>query len=321
MRVLVTGANGFVGRALCNRLIADQFQVVAATRNQTDFSSPYLSHTQITDLSANTDWTASLQHVDVVVHLAARVHVMTDRATSPLDEFMSVNTEGTLNLARQAAAAGVRRFIFISSVKVNGEETFSANNAAFRETDAADPKDPYAISKWRAECGLQKLRGECSMEIVILRPPLVYGPGVKGNFATLIRLIDRGIPLPLASVHNKRSFIALDNLVDFISLCINREKSSRASNEVFLLSDGEDISTPELLRRIGQAYNKPARLLPAPESWLHLMARILNQGAIADRLLGSLVVDSSKARELLNWHPVSNMYEQLEMMAKYDSHT
>ena len=322
MRILVTGATGFVGQALCSRLIADQYWISAAVRSQTSQLSPsiQLKQVHIGEIDATTDWTKALQEVDVIVHLAARVHVMRDQAADPLAAFISTNTEGTVNLARQAATAGVQRFIFISSIKVNGEETRSDDHKqgwheAFRETDAAYPGDPYAISKWQAECGLRQLSAQFGMEVVILRPPLIYGPGVKGNFALLIDLIRKGIPLPLGAVRNRRSFLALDNLVHFIALCIDREQSAQAANEVFLLSDGEDVSTPDLLRRIGQAYHKRTRLLPVPVCYLRWAAHIAGKDDIADRLIRSLVVDSSKARDLLGWQPAVTMEQQLQKMA------
>jgi nucleoside-diphosphate-sugar epimerase len=225
--------------------------------------------------------------------------------------------KGTLNLARQAAAYGVKRFVFLSSVKVNGECTL--NGCAFRAADIPAPEDAYGISKLEAEQGLMDLARETGMEVVIIRPPLVYGPGVKGNFASLVRWVRKGIPLPLGVVHNKRSLVALENLVDFIALCADPERSKLAANEVFLISDGEDVSTNGLLRKVANAYSVAPRLMPIPVLWIRTVARLLGKRAVADRLLGSLVVDSSKAWDLLGWKPVVSMDEQLKNMALHDT--
>ena len=241
------------------------------------------------------------------MHLAARVHVMAERASNPLVEFRRVNVDGTLNLGRQAAAAGVRRFVFVSSVKVNGEST--AADHAFNAADIPAPQDPYAISKMEAEQGLRRIAAETGMEVVIVRPPLVYGPGVKANFAALMRAVQRGVPLPLASVtHNRRSFVALDNLVDLLITCIDHPA---AANQTFLVSDGEDLSTTDLLRRLGQAMNKPARLIPVQPSLLQLGANLLGKGDMAQRLLGNLQVDISHTRQTLGWTPPVSVDEGL----------
>jgi nucleoside-diphosphate-sugar epimerase len=242
---------------------------------------------------------------------------MQDTAGDCLAEFRRVNTEGTLNLARQAAAAGVKRFVFLSSVKVNGEIT--RRGCLFRADDVSAPEDAYGLSKLEAEQGLIALASETGMGVVIIRPPLVYGPGVKGNFASMVRWLRKGIPLPFGTVHNQRSLVALENLVDFIALCAQPERSPCAANEVFLISDGEDISTSELMRKAARAYGLEARLLPVPAPWIYAAATIFGKGAVAQRLLGSLAVDNSKARELLGWTPVISMDEQLQKMARYDS--
>ena len=231
---------------------------------------------------------------------------MKDEEADPLAEYRRVNVEGTLNLARQAADAGVRRFIFISSVKVNGEQT--PPGKPFGAEDRPVPEDAYGISKWEAEQGLQQLAAETGMELVVIRPPLVYGPGVKGNFAAMIRLVEKGIPLPLGAIHNQRTLVALDNLVDLIIRCIDHPA---AANQVFLAGDGEDLSTTELLRRLGKAMGRPVRLLPVPESLLVLGATLLGKQAVARRLLGSLQVDISKARDLLGWEPPLSVDEGL----------
>ena len=311
MKVLVTGANGFIGLRLCQYLIAIGSEVVPAVRRRTDIPNEKI-------LTSDAEWISALAGCDVVVHLAGRAHVMKDEFDVPLiAEYRRVNVQQTLALARQAAVTGVHRFVYISSVKVNGEHT--ASNTAFHVGDAPEPKDAYGISKYEAEQGLMVLARETGMEVIIVRPPLVYGPGVKGNFATLVRVVRKGIPLPLGAVHNKRSLVALENLVNFIALCSNPERSPLAANEVFLISDSEDVSTTELLCKVANAYNVGPRLLPIPAILIRTAIRLLGKPAMADRLLGSLVIDSSKARDLLGWKPVVSMSEQLKMMALYDA--
>jgi nucleoside-diphosphate-sugar epimerase len=284
MKVLVTGANGFVGCALVAGLEADGVAVEATTRQR------------VGDIDALTDWTAALTGCAAVVHLAARVHVMRDEATNPLAAFRAVNVDGTLNLARQAAAVGVRRFVFLSSIKVNGE----GQEEPYREGDTPCPQDPYAISKWEAEQGLHGIAAETGMEVVILRPPLVYGPGVKANFQRLLGAVDKGWPLPLGAVENRRSLLYLGNLVDAIQLCLAHPA---AAGQTYLLSDGEDVSSPELVRRLARAMGRRARLLPVPPAWLRLAGRLAGRRAVVDRLLDSLVVDSSRIRRELGWSP------------------
>jgi nucleoside-diphosphate-sugar epimerase len=246
-----------------------------------------------------------------VVHLAARVHVMHDTASDPLSAFRSVNVQGTLNLARQAAAAGVKRFVFISSVKVNGESTQPGH--AFTETDAPNPQDAYGLSKFEAEQGLRQIAADTGLEVVIIRPPLVYGPGVKANFAALMRAVQRGWPLPLGAVHNQRSLVALDNLVDFIVTCITHPK---AASQTFFVSDGQDLSTTDLVRGMAQAAGVSARLLPVPVWVLQSGAALLGQGAMAQRLCGNLQIDISKARHLLAWAPIISIEEGLRNVVR-----
>lgn len=316
--LLVTGGTGFLGQALLHKLlISGRSPLIAAVRRKnTDFPAE-VKLASVNELGSSTDWTACLQEVGVVIHCAARAHVMKEETGDPLLEYRRVNVQGTLALANQAAKAGVRRFVYISSIKVNGEHT--ALNIPFHAEDIPAPEDAYGISKLEAEQGLTKLAQETGMEVVIIRPPLVYGPGVKGNFASMVRWVRKCIPLPLGAVHNKRSLVALENLVDFIALCADLERSPSAANEVFLISDGEDVSTTELLHKVGNAYNVTPRLLPIPIFWIQIVARLLGKRAVADRLLGSLVVDSSKARDLLGWKPVVSMGEQLKMMALHDT--
>ena len=258
--ILLTGATGFVGASLLRRLAADERAVRACARNAGARFPDRVETFALAGLDALTDWRGAFHGVDVVVHAAARVHVMNETAGDPLQEFCKVNVDGTLHLARQAVEAGVRRFVFVSSVKVNGEQT--APGRPFTADQAAAPADPYGVSKWRAEEGLRRLSEQTGLEVVIIRPPLVYGAGVRANFFNMMRWLYNGLPLPLGSIQNKRSLVALDNLVDLIALCIDHPA---AANQTFLAGDGEDLSTTELLRRIGAALGKPARLLPVPE--------------------------------------------------------
>ncbi len=262
--VLVTGATGFVGAALVQRLLENKSaaEIVAAVRSYTNTLPAGVKQEIFGDLMGKVDWQSALEDISSVVHCAARVHVMADTAADPLEEFRRVNVQGTLNLARQAAAAGVGRFVFVSSIGVNGAETFQR---PFTAHDEVAPHSPYAISKFEAEQGLRVLAAQTGMEVVIIRPPLVYGPGVKANFAAMMRWLKRGVPLPLGAIYNRRSLVALDNLVDFIVLCLTHPA---AANQTFLVSDGEDVSTTGLLRRMGQAMGRPARLIPVPASWL-----------------------------------------------------
>ena len=306
--IFVTGATGFVGKAVVQRLLADDQSrrvVVAVRRDGQQWPENVLP--RVTgDLEPSTDWSVALGGVSSVVHCAARVHVMADTATNPLDEFRWVNVQGTLNLARQAAAAGVRRFVFVSSIKVNGEAT--KPSVPFSADDIPAPMDAYGVSKMEAEQGLREIALQTGMEVVIIRPPLVYGPGVKANFAAMMRWLRRGVPLPLGAIHNQRSLVALDNLVDLIVTCLTHPA---AANQTFLVSDNEDISTTELLRRMGRAMGRPARLIPVPTSWLKLAAAMAGKRLVAQRLCGSLQVDIEKTRRLLGWRPPVSLDEGL----------
>ena len=286
LRVLITGGTGFVGQALVNRLC--QLPIRLATR---------------TDSAC---WETVLVGISTVVHLAARVHVMQDTEADPLTAFRAVNVEGSLNLARQAAASGIKRFVFVSSVKVNGESTQPGH--AFTDGHAPNPQDAYGQSKHEAEQGLRQLSADTGMEVVIIRPPLVYGPGVKANFAALMRAVRRGWPLPLGAVHNQRSLVALDNLVDFIITCITHPQ---AANQTFLVSDGQDLTTTELVRGMAHAAGVPARLLPVPVWALQAGGALLGKGDAVQRLCGNLQVDISKARSLLGWVPPVSLEEGL----------
>lgn len=310
-RIMVTGGSGFVGRTLLERLHQEGYGLIAPSRTHLVQAPVGVVNPLVGGLAADVDWSASLEGAAVVIHSAARVHVMNDTAADPLVEFRKANVEGTLSLARQAAAAGVRRFIFISSIKVNGEGTELGH--PYRADDTPDPQDPYGISKMEAEQGLRALASETGMEVVIIRPVLVYGPGVKANFRSMMSWLRKGIPLPLGSTGNKRSLVAVDNLVDLIATCIDHPA---AANQTFLVSDGEDLSTTQLLQRMGKALGRPARLLPVPASLLQAGAAMLGRRAIAQRLCGSLQVDIGKTRELLGWAPPVSVDDALRKTAR-----
>ena len=311
MKILVTGSTGFVGSAVVDNISQHSyFMPRAVVRREKYYFATSVDVIQVGDLAPDTDWGAALQGIDVVIHVAARVHVMQDAASDPLVEFRRVNVEGTLNLARQAAVAGVKRFVFISSIKVNGEETPLGKPC--HADDHPAPADPYGVSKMEAEQELQQLAREMGIEVVIIRPPLVYGPGVKANFQTMMRWLNRGVPLPLGAIYNKRSLVALDNLVALIVTCIDHPA---AANQIFLAGDGEDLSTTELLQRMAKAMGKPARLIPVPAKVLELGATLLGKRALAQRLCGSLQVDISKARDVLDWMPPISVDEGLKRAA------
>lgn len=301
--VLVTGVTGFVGSEVIKQLSRAGFDVIGVSRKKLD--GPFRS-LQVLSLSCMSECLELMSGVDVVVHCAARAHIMKDEVSDPLAEYRKVNVEGTRNLARQAAKAGARRFIFISSIKVNGEGT--PLSGPYNANDKPAPEDPYGISKFEAEQALWEVSRDSGMEVVIIRPPLVYGPGVKGNFANMIKLVDKGLPLPLGAIHNKRSLVALDNLVDLVITCVDHPA---AANQVFLAGDGQDLSTTELLQGVGKAVGKPARLIPVPAGMLMFGASLLGKKAVAQRVLGSLQVDISKARNLLDWEPPISVEEGL----------
>jgi nucleoside-diphosphate-sugar epimerase len=316
MRIFVTGATGFVGKALVTKLVAEGHQVVAALRKQSTELPIEVEQKLIGDLSLLSESNTiinTLDNIDVVIHTAARVHIMEDKAADPLDEFRKINVYGTVELARQAVKAGVKRFIFLSSIKVNGEST--DNRQPFRETDEPAPEDAYGQSKLEAEQALFELGHTTSMEIVIIRPPLIYGPGVKANFASMIKLINKGIPFPFGAIHNRRSMLAMNNLVSFIKLCMI---APDAANQVFLIADEDAISTTQLLKNIAQAYERTIRLIPVPASWMALCAKLIGKQNLTDRLFGNLQIDNSKAVQLLGWKPVTTMKQQLNDMAKMD---
>lgn len=302
MPVLITGASGFLGQALCQRLRADKYFLTALARHApTAMSEPWLQ------VQRYEDAVGLMAGQLCVVHLAARVHVMQDSVADPLGEFRKANVDISLNLARQAAQAGVHRFIYISSVKVNGEET--ASEQPFLADDEPEPQDPYGISKMEAEQALRSLAVQTGMEVVIIRPPLIYGPGVRANFEALIRVVARGVPLPLAAIHNKRSLVALDNLVDLIAVCISHPN---AANQIFMVSDGEDLSTPDLIRRMSNAMGRPARLFSVPVWLLMFGAKLVGKSSAVQRLCGNLQVDISKTKNILGWTPPISIDEGLQ---------
>jgi len=311
-KILVTGATGFIGQAVVQELLKQAFNVSAAVRKLSPALPDSVTQIEIGDISSLAENIPALHDVNVVIHIAARAHIMNETENDPLTEFRKINTTATLNLARQAAEAGVKRFIFISSIKVNGEIT--EPDIPFTPENTYIPTDPYGLSKFEAEQGLMSLAKNTGMEVVIIRPPLVYGPGVKANFLSMIKWVDKGVPLPLGAIHNQRSLVALDNLVSFICHCISHPK---AANETFLIADGEDVSTTQLLQKVGKALGKKAHLLPIPVSLMRFAARLIGKQSVASRLFDSLQVDSSKARELLGWEPAITMDEQLKILTTF----
>ncbi len=296
--VFVTGASGFVGRALVERLVADNTPCVAAVRRHVDSIPASVKTVNFDALDESFDWSTALVGQAVVVHCAARVHVMNDTVADPLAEFRKVNVGGTLHLAAQAAAAGVKRFVFVSSIKVNGDGT--QPGSPYTADDVPGPTDPYGVSKREAEDGLRALAEKTGMEVVIIRPVLVYGPGVKANFLSMMRWLDKGVPLPFGAIGNSRSLVAIDNLVDLIVTCITHPA---AANQTFLASDGQDLSTTGLLTKMAEALNKRAYLLPVPGFMLKVAAAAVGKKDLSQRLLGSLQVDIAKTKALLQWQP------------------
>ena len=311
--LLVTGATGFLGKALVTDLLSNAFEVKALVRQPSAELPLSVKQVVAGDLAKLTLADSSnllreaFDDIDVVVHTAARVHVMHDDVSDPLTDFRKVNCDATLVLARLASESGVKRFVFLSSIKVNGELTLAGH--PFKPDDVHVPDDPYGLSKHEAEQGLLAIARETNMEVVIIRPPLVYGSGVRANFASMIKWVGKGIPLPFGAVHNQRSLVALENLISFIIHCIDHPK---AANEVFLISDGEDVTTTELLRKVAIAFDKKPQLVPVPVCLMVFATKLIGKKDLADRLFGSLQVDSSKACDLLGWKPAITMDEQLK---------
>jgi len=314
LRVAVTGASGFVGGSLLQQLSeSPSFQAIGIFRKHPAKELPY-QIAEVADIAETTNWSNLFDHhsIDVVVHCAARVHQMADQSADPLTEFRRVNCAGTIQLARAAAAAGVRRFVFISSVKVMGESTLPG--APFSVNDLPKPVDPYGVSKWEAEQQLAVLCQETGMELVVVRPPLVYGPGVKANFLNMLKWVQRGIPLPLGAIHNQRSLVALDNLIDCIATIIHHPA---AAGQTFFVSDNHDVSTTDLLLGIAAALGKSPRLISVPASWFNYAARLLRRPAIAQRLCGSLQLDIRHTMDVLAWHPPLSLEQALLKVARH----
>lgn len=306
MNILITGVTGFIGKELITYLHQHKdYSLKAALRHSTTFPIPSVI---VGDLLPNTDWSNALTKIDTIIHLAARAHVLKEKSEDPLTAFRETNTSASLNLAKQAVDAGVRRFIFISSIGVNGNQTFAR---PFTALDTPNPTEPYAISKNEAELGLKQIAAQAGMEVVIIRPPLVYGANAPGNFGQLIKTIASGIPLPFGSTHNQRSLISVHNLIDLITTCIDHPA---ATNQTFLVSDDEDLSTDELIRKIGNAINKPARLIPIPIWMLRFGAKILGKQEKAEKLLGNLKVDITHTKETLGWKPPYSVDEAMNFL-------
>ncbi len=310
-RALVTGANGFIGRSFCAEAVLRGLQVKGATRSVGELPAGVESAV-VGAIDGETDWTDALQGVDTVIHLAARVHVMKDQAANPLTEFLKVNLYGTSRLAQQAASAGVKRFVYVSSVKVNGEQTTVGR--PFLESDEPDPQDPYAVSKWQAEQDLQRIARETGLEVVIVRPPLVYGPGVKGNFVRLLAAIDRGVPLPLAGANNLRSLVYVGNLADALIACATHPA---AAGQTYLVSDGDDVSTAMLVDMIALSLGRSSRAFHFPTGLLRAAATLLARAEQMDRLFGTLRVNDEKLRRELAWSPPYTLEQGLRATAEW----
>jgi len=301
-KILLTGANGFIGSALARVLNPKHLNIVGRCLIQSEYNAFFKL-----DISRTVDYSQALEGIDVVIHTAARVHIMDEKCSDPLTEFRKVNTDGTLNLAQQAADSGVKRFIFISSIKVNGETTFPG--MPFRHDNLQAPEDAYALSKAEAEEGLKKIALASGMEVVIIRPPLVYGKGVKGNFAAMMSLVKRNIPLPLGAIRNKRSLVAIDNLISLIVTCINHPS---AANQVFLVSDDSNLSTTELVEVMAGAIGRKVMLLPLPFRLINFVAKLTGKSNLVNRLFGSLEVDIQFTKDTLSWSPIISVQEAIK---------
>lgn len=309
MKALVTGANGFVGKVLCEQLLLHNYSLLKVVRSDHKFSNNS-GLIYVNSIDGNTDWHQILVGVDVVFHLAARVHVMDDASVNPLMEYRKVNVVGTRRLAESAVEAGVTRFIYVSSIKSNGEES----DKAYSELDIPNPQDAYGVSKWEAEQVLHEISAKTGLEVVVIRPPLVYGDGVKGNFGKMMNILSKRYPLPLASIKNLRSFIYVGNLVDALIVCAQH---SKAANNTYLVSDDEDVSTPDLLRRLSGAMGYNVKLMPCSPFLIEILGKLLGKKSQVDRLLGNLQVDSGKVRKQLGWHPPYTMDQGLKVTADW----
>ncbi len=309
MNLLITGGTGFVGQHLVSALIQRNLPYQIAVRTQAG-NSAHPECISVGNINALTAWSQALEGVTDVVHLAARVHITQETSSDAYAAFRAVNTEGTLHLARQAAAAGVRRFIFLSSIKVNGE----GKPQAYLETDTPAPEDAYAASKWEAEQGLWKISADTGMQMVILRIPLIYGPGVGANFLQLFQTVNKGWPLPLGGIANRRSLLYVGNLVNAMLVALEHPD---AANKLYLLSDGQDVSTSQLVERMAQALNKTPRLFSLPQGMLRLASSALGKSSAVDRLYGSLFLDSAKIRQELSWTPPFSMQQGLAETAQW----
>lgn len=318
-KVLVTGANGFVGRRVCLLLQKEGYKVRGAVRDydghrdadKAKNAALVNNIVSVGNIDGSTDWSEALDDIDIVVHLAARVHVMQETSKTPLESFRSVNVHGTEQLARMAIEKGVKRFVYISSISIHGNST---GDRAYTEDDEAQPHSPYAISKWEGELALRKIENESDLEVVIIRPPLVYGEGVGGNFLRLMQWTHRGFPLPLKKIMNKRSFIGIENLVDLIACCVS---NPNAAGETFVASDGEDLSTPDLIERVAKLMDRSARLIPVPVRVIRKLGKIAGKEDVLDRLCNSLQVDAKKARCMLDWKPRVSLDEGLSRTVKW----
>jgi len=311
-KILITGSTGFVGQKLCKKLISANYSIREAVRSNSEKQLGIKEIFNVGEIDKSTNWSASLQDIDCVIHCAARAHVMNENKLDTLATYRKVNVDGTRNLAEQCAKAGVKRLIFLSSIKVNGEKT--KVSFSFRHDDNPKPEDAYGISKWEAELALQKVSKKYGIEIVIIRAPLVYGPNVKGNFLKLINIAARRIPLPISRVNNVRSFVGVENLIDLISCCI---KHPAAAGKIFLVSDNKDMSTPELLKKIGKAMGKCQYFIPLPVSILQFLGAIIGKSSEIERLVSNLQVDCNNTFEVLGWRPPVNSDDAITETIKW----
>lgn len=308
-KILLTGATGFVGNRLLSMLEDRGHQCRAAVRRPSSTVDVRSESVVVGEIDAQTGWHEAVKDMDVVVHLAARVHVMHDQSDNPLVAFRKINLEGTCSLAEAAVKAGAKRFVYISTIKVNGEAT---NGKPFTPQDTPSPADPYAIAKWEAEKALQEISQKTGLEVVVIRPPLVYGPGVKANFLNLIKLVRKRIPLPLAGIKNKRTLVALDNLANLILTCCEHPA---AADHVFLAGDDESVSTAELITKIAKSFGQRSPVFYFPPTLMAWAASLLGKQAVWHRLSGSLEVDNSDAKKIMAWQPVTSMDEELKRIA------